>query len=170
MFKKSGRGNLLIWLSVGTPLLWPGILRAENNIAALLTVSFNHGRVTAGMMCNGAGDSSIDPAGDPPRSQKFETPGSVMCRRSSASVLTPDILAFDVTLWPRQAIAELASLLHLMDDPLNYDFSRVKLAGRQVRRIDENRGEESLAPHIFEFSFGSYLLMKVPGPTPVSGS
>ncbi len=166
--------NSLIWLSIAAMLLTPGSLHAEDHDTALFAISLNDGRVTAGTMCSGTEYSSIDPAGDPPKSWKFAAPRGGMCRRSNSSVLNPDVLAFDVTRWPRQAIAELASRLHLMDDPLNFDFSRVTLAGRQIRRIeealDEALDEEAITPPAFKFSFGCYLLMTVPRPTSVSES
>ncbi|WP_162914225.1 hypothetical protein [Taklimakanibacter lacteus] len=151
-------------------LLAPGIVHAEDYNTALLAISFDDGRVTAGMMCNSTGLGNADPAGVPPVCRKFEEPGARACQRSSSSILNPDILAFDVTRWPRHAVAELANRLQLMDDPLNYDFSRVTLAGWKVRRIMENRGQDGLAPLVFEFSSGSYLLMKAPGPSSASGS
>ncbi|WP_119269543.1 hypothetical protein [Taklimakanibacter deserti] len=170
MLKAFLRGILMTWTSAGLLLLQAGNLRAEDDNTALLAISFDHGRVAAGMMCSSIDFNGVDPARQLSSSEKFDKSDSAMCRRSSASILNPDILAFDVTLWPRQAIAELASRLRLMEDPLNYNFSGVKLAGRPVRRIDETQGEESFASHIFEFRCGSYLLMKAPGPTPVPGS
>lgn len=170
MFKASFRGILMILSYTGGLLVGASNLHADDGNTALLAISFNHGRPVAGMMCNGTDIRAVDSAGNPPRSERIETSGSGMCRRSGASILNPDVLAFDVTQWPRNAIAELASRLNLMDDPLNHDFSRVTVAERSVRRIDETQGEDSLASPVFEFSFGCYLLMKVPGISPRAGS
>jgi hypothetical protein len=170
MVKASFRGILMILSCAGGLLAGASNLHADDGNTVLLAISFNDGRVAAGMMCNGTELRTTDSAGDPPRSRKIEMPGSGMCRRSSASILNPDVLAFDVTQWPRDAIAELASRLNLMDDPLNYDFSRVTVAERRVRRIEETQGEDSLASPVFEFSFGCYLLMKAPGISPGAGS
>lgn len=119
------------------------------------------------MMCVGAGFAGIDHSG-PSDSEKFEAPESNMCRRPS--VLNPNVLAFDVTSWPRWAIADLAERLRLMADPLNYDFSKARVAERHVRRVEETADEEGLSPPAFEFSSGCYLLMVSPGAAFAPGS
>lgn len=170
MFKASFRGILMILSCAGGLLAGASNPHADDGSTALLAISLNHGRPAAGVMCNSTEFRTADSAGNPPRSKRIEASASGMCRRSTASILNPDVLAFDVTQWPRDAIAELASRLNLMDDPLNHDFSRVTVAERRVRRIEETEGEDSLASPVFEFSFGCYLLMKAPGISPGAGS
>lgn len=170
MFNEPARPYFLTWLTTIALLMGFSGLGAEENNTALLAISLHEGHVTAGMMCNGTEFGDVDHPGNPPppMSRKL-APNGAMCLRSSASILNPDVLAFDVTLWPRQAIADLASRLQLMDDPLNYDFSKVSLAGRKVRRIEETQAEGDLDP-VFEFSFGCYLLMKAAEPGSAPGS
>jgi hypothetical protein len=143
-------------------------LYAEN--VGLLAISLKGHQVTAGMMCVGLESDRMNYRGGASKCEKFAMPDSNMSRRSSVSILNPDVLAFDVTWWPRQAIVELASRLQLMADPLNFDFSRVRLAGLDVRRIEESEDEESLSPPTFAFSSGCYLLMIAPGAMATSGS
>jgi hypothetical protein len=166
-------GNAYLSLVAAIALLWPSNLCAQNRYSentALLAISIDKGRVTAGMMCAGSDSISIDHAGSPPNCEKFKTPPANMSRRSSWSILNPDVLAFDVTSWPWQSIAELESRLQLMDDPLNYDFSKARLARLQVRRIDETQGEYGLQPSNFEFGSGCYLLMIAPKSVSVPAS
>jgi hypothetical protein len=138
--------------------------------SALLAISFNRGRLTAGMMCNPVDPDSFGKLRDLPSCRKSEAPSGAICRLSNSSILNHDVLAFDVTTWSRQEIAQLATRVLQSDDPLNYDFSRLDLAGRHVRRIDENQDEDDLQPPAFEFNSGCYLLMKVPAWESVSGT
>lgn len=170
MFKASFRGILMILSCAGGLFAGTSNPHADDGNTVLLAISLNHGRPAAGMMCNGTELKTADSVGNPPRSKRIEASASRISRRSSASILNPDVLAFDVTQWPRAAIAELASRLNLMDDPVNDDFSRVTVAERRVRRIEEAQGEDDLASPVFEFSFGCYLLMKAPGFLPGPGS
>ena len=138
--------------------------------SALLAVSFNRGRLTAGMMCNAVDPGSFDKLWDLSSCRESEVPSVAICRLSNSNILNHDILAFDVTTWSRQEIAQLAMRVFQTDDPLNYDFSRLDLPGRHVRRVDENQDEDGLQPPAFEFSSGCYLLMKVPASGPISGT
>jgi hypothetical protein len=173
MSKARNGVNLHLGLLAAIVLLYPSNLYALDRYAenmALWAISINKERVMAGMMCGGSDSMGIDHAGSPPNCQKFKTPPANMSRRSSSSILNPDLLAFDVTSWPWQSIAELESRLQVMDDPLNYDFSKARLAGLQVRRINETQGEYALQPSNFEFGSGCYLLMIAPKSTPVPAS
>jgi hypothetical protein len=159
-------------LMVAALLLSPNTPGAEDRYSentALLAISVHKQRVTAGMMCVDSETGSVDDTGNPPKCEKFEIPDSNMCRPRSLGILNPNVLAFNVTFWPRRAIAELASRLQQMADPLNYDFSPARLAGLQVRRIEENEDEER-SSSTFEFRSGCYLLVIIPGSTPAPES
>ena len=173
MSRARNDGNLHLGLLTAIVLLYPSNLYALDSYTentALLAISINKERVTAGMMCAGSDSMAIDNAGSPPNCQKFKTPPANMSRLSSVSILNPEVLAFDVTSWPWQSIAELGSRLQVMDDPLNYEFSTARLAGLKVRRISETQGEYALQPSNFEFGSGCYLLMMAPKSTPVPAS
>ena len=166
-------GSLHLGLLAAFAFLYPSNLYALDRYPenmALLAVSIKKERVIAGMMCGGSDSIGIDHAGSPHYCQKFKTPPANMSLRSSLSILNPDVLAFDVTSWPWQSIAELESRLQVMDDPLNYDFSKARLAGLKVRRINETRDAYALQPSNFEFGSGCYLLMIAPKYSPIPAS
>ncbi|QIG48370.1 hypothetical protein G5V57_11935 [Nordella sp. HKS 07] len=143
-------------------LALPSSIHAETRYAehgALLAISLDQGRMSAGMMCYA--NYNADSTQNPPNSQRADSRRGDMCRRSNSSNLNSDILAFDVTSWTRQAISELADRLLQMEDPMNYDFTKARVAGRPVRRIDESWDDPDLHESVFEFSSGCYLLMQV---------
>jgi len=152
-------------------LALPTSLYAETHYiddGALLAISSDKGRVVAGMMCYATG--SVYDTRDLPRCLKAEARRGYMCRRLNSTILNSDILAFDVTSWPREAISELANKLRHLEDPMNYDFTKAKVAGLPLRRMDESREDSIFAESVFEFSSGCYLLMKVASPPVPSGS
>lgn len=152
-------------------LALPTSLYAETHYiddGALLAISSDHGRVVAGMMCYAA-DSVYDTR-DVPRCLRAEARRGYMCRRLNSNILNSDILAFDVTSWPREAISELANRLRRLDDPMNYDFTKAKVAGFPLRRIEESWEDAIFKDPVFELSSGCYLLMKVAPPIMPSGS
>lgn len=147
--------------------LSPISTRAEDPFAenmALLAISVQKDQVSAGMMSVSA---EFDAAADwrsPPKCERFVPRASNMSRRAVASILNPDVLAFDVTSWPRRAIAQLAGRVQSTADPLKHEFTGMRLAGHDIRRIEETGDEEeNLSAPIFELSSGCYLLMIVPG-------
>lgn len=147
-------------------LALPSSIQAETHYAehgALLAISLDQGRMSAGMMCYAT--YNADSMKNPPNSQRADSRRGDMCRHFNSSILNSDILAFDVTSWTRQAISELANRLLQMEDPMNYDFTKARAAGRPVRRIDESWDDPDLHESVFEFSSGCYLLMQV-GPLP----
>jgi hypothetical protein len=173
MSRTRNGGSLRLGLLAAIVLLYPNSLYAldrHTENTALLAISINKERVTAGMMCVGSDASGFDHAGSPLNCQKFETPPANMSLRSSSSMLNPNVLAFDVTSWPWQSIAELESRLQVMDDPLNSDFSKARVAGLQVRRINETQGEYGIQPSNFELGSGCYLLMIAPKYSPFPAS
>lgn len=153
--------GMLSSVQAGTP---------DSASSALLAITYNQGRLIAGMMCHGVDRGSFAKARDLPMCRRAEAQSGAICRASTSNILNHDVLAFDVTTWPRQAIAELASQVLQTDDPLNYDFTERDLAGRRVLRVDESQDEGDLASSVFEFSFGCYLLIKIPEPSSVSGT
>jgi hypothetical protein len=170
MFRAAKYGKSRIGLLAAMLIFSANTPQAEDRYSenmALLAITLNKERVVAGMMCVGTESSGID---SPSNCEKFDAPDSNVCRPANLGILNPNVLAFDVTSWPRQTIAELASRLQFLADPLNYNFSNARLAGLQVRRIEETEHEESLPPPTFEFTSGCYLLIIAPDSTPALGS
>lgn len=142
----------------------------DSGSSALLAISLNQARLTAGMMCNGVDPGSFGLTRELPMCRRGEARSDLACKSATANILNHDVLAFDVTTWPRQAIAELASRVLQADDPLSHDYSEQYVADRRVRRVDESQDERDVASPVFEFSFGCYLLIKVPASYSVSGT
>jgi hypothetical protein len=141
----------------------PGPTHAEKacpDNSALLSISLGDWRFArAGMMCIATGHEGRDQLPAFRRCEKRPHPG-ISLRRNSG-ILNSDIIAFDVTGWPRQAIAELAARVDEMEDPLNDDFSTVRIDHRRVRRIVESDDEPDIDRRSFDLGSGSYLLMSV---------
>jgi hypothetical protein len=172
---RSGKGgkSRMGLLVAAALLLLPSALQAEDPHSehiALLAIHRHKERIDAGMMCVGSELGNVADIRSPSKCEILEIQPSGMCRPSSSSILNPNVLAFDVTQWPRQAVANLVSRIRHLDDPLAYDFAKTKLMGLQVRRIEETQGDDVVSQRIFEFSSGCYLLMIVPDSAPAVGS
>lgn len=133
-----------------------------------MAIFAQRGQVAAGMMCySTASEADLR---DLPQCRTNEVLRGDMCRRANSGLINHDIIAFDVTAWPRQAIAALATRVRLMEDPLNYDFAKAKVTGRPLRRVVENAEDELLRESDFELGAGCYLLMKITPSDMRSGS
>lgn len=142
--------------------------QASDGDGALLAISAQRGQFAAGMMCYSTGSETFPR--DLPQCRTAEVLRGDMCRRANSGFINHDIIAFDVTAWPRQAIATLATEIRLMEDPLNYDFAEAKVTGRPLRRVEENAEDELLRESDFELGAGCYLLMKMTPSDMHSGS
>ncbi len=141
--------------------------QAGDGDGALLAIFVQRGQLAAGMMCYST-ESEADPR-DLPQCRTTEVLRGDICRLANSDLINRDIIAFDVTAWPRQAIAALATKVRLMGDPLNYDFAKAKVIGRPLRRVEENAEDELLRESDFELGAGCYLLMKITPPAIHSG-
>lgn len=149
-------------------LAGPPKAQARDGDGALLAIFAQRGQFAAGMMCYSTGSEAVPR--DLPQCRTAEVLRGDMCRRANSGLINQDVIAFDVTAWPRQAIATLATEIRLMEDPLNYDFAEAKVIGRPLRRVEENAEGELLRESDFELGAGCYLLMKIARPDRHSGS
>jgi len=142
------------------------------NMSAKLNVGLGlHGDVSEATM-GIDGDRKEVPAGKVTRAVKSDAAVSRrnLCLRTGPSILNRNVLPFDVTSWPRRAIAELAARVQNMKDPLNREFSKASIEGLKVHRIEEADDQETLSSPTFEFYSGCYLLMIVSDRRSAAGS
>jgi hypothetical protein len=124
---------------------------------ALLAINVSRNGVGAGMMC------ADELERNPPRCVRLAARSDALCLRRRSGILNADTLAFDVTTWPRQAIADLLQTLNEMGDPLNHDFGRMRIAGYRIRAVEESPapGDDIPETPAFDLSSGCYLLVKI---------
>jgi hypothetical protein len=148
--------------------LAPGLQAQESHPRddALLAMNVSRNGGQAGMMCADALERK------PPRCVRLAARNDALCLRQRSGILNPDTLAFDVTAWPRQAIAGLLQTLNEMEDPVNHDFGRMSIAGYRIRRVQESLtpGDDIPEAPAFDLSSGCYLLVKTAPSEPALGS
>jgi hypothetical protein len=144
-------------------------LQAQNSHPrddALLAMNVTRNGGQVGMMC------ADELERNQPRCVRFVAKSDALCLRRRSGILNPDTMAFDVTAWPRQAIAGLLHSLNEMEDPLNHDFGRMSIAGYRIRRVEESftPGDDIPEAPAFDLSSGCYLLVKTAPSEPALGS
>jgi hypothetical protein len=154
-------------LAVGLGVLFGAILlgpahagKACPDNIALLTISMREWRLaSAGMSCIAVRHEGRDQFSTYRQCER-RTPPEISLRRDNG-ILNSDIVAFDVTGWPRQAIAELAARVDETEDAANDDLSGMRIGYLRVKQIMEGDGEPDFGRRSFDLGSGSYLLMSV---------